>query len=375
MRAVFRDVIGMQAVFHKDAFLKQARSRFFWGPLLWVLWGTFVTAGGVMAEEVEGLYQADVPVSSQGRKERAQALGVALERVLIKVSGDAGVARYPGVKGALTSPLGYLQRYGYRTLTQTATEGQVAFQVLTVQFDPGAVNKLLRRAGLSVWPKARPAVLVWLAVERGGNRTLVSKSDEVARALEIEGERRGIPLIMPLLDLTDRSALSVSDLWGLFHDRISAASERYASQAILVGRAYNLGSGYWEINWSLSQEGEVETWVTRDKDLSKALEDGVDHVADALVDRYSRTLTVSGGEPVEILVRGVKNLADYARVQRYLDSLELVRLARVVRVEPGAAWFLVESDEGPGALAQTLALGDTLRAEATEDEWHYELLP
>ena len=341
--------------------------------VLLVLW-----TGLAMAAQVSGLYQTEVPVTGQESGERSRALRTALARVVIKVSGQRSAPQNPQVAEALKKPSRYVQQYRYRLATNDT--GQVApapQQVLWAQFDGKAVNRLLAEAGLNVWGRERPAALIWLAVEDRGRRRLLGSDDGgvLLDALQARAAERGLPLILPLLDLEDQSRLRVTDVWGDFQDTVLAASGRYGSDAVLVGKAYKVLPGLWEAHWTLLEAGNVQRWVTQSDTAGSVLEEGVDQAADMLAARFARSQTDQAPGSLELLVNDVNTLADYAKAVRYLGSLDAVRGVHVVRVTDGRVWFRLEATGGDEAVGRAIALGRTLEAVDETDSWQFRLLP
>ena len=75
-------------------------------------------AAPVAAQRVEGtrasasgLYEADVPVNSQGAADRTAGFARALAEVLGKVSGDRSAANRPGVARELANAADYVDGY------------------------------------------------------------------------------------------------------------------------------------------------------------------------------------------------------------------------------------------------------------------------
>ena len=50
---------------------------------------------------------------------------------------------------------------------------------------------------------------------------------------------RGLPLVMPIMDLTDLSAVTITDVWGRFSQPVAQASARYMAEAVVVIRVSN----------------------------------------------------------------------------------------------------------------------------------------
>ncbi len=270
----------------------------------------FLGAGHAMAVQVTGLYQTEVPVAGQEPAEQRRALRVALSRILIKVSGQRSAPQNPSLAEALEKPAQYVQQYRYR-MANAEAGWTGPRQVLWAEFDREAVNRLLADSGLKVWGRERPATLVWLAVEERGRRRLLGSDDTGAlfAALQVRAAERGLPLVLPLLDLEDQSRLRVTDVWGDFQDTVLAASGRYGSDVIVMARVYEVLPGVWEAHWNLLDAGDVQRWMTQSDIAGGVLEEGIDRLADMLAARFAGSLAEDAAGWVELLVNDVNSLA------------------------------------------------------------------
>ena len=317
----------------------------------------------VLADEVASLYEARVPVESQDRELRTQALRSAFSEVLVRVSGRAELVdatAFPAVQQAIESATRYAQQYRYvRSEPDTAT-GQASL-ILWVRFDETAVNRLLRENHLPVWGSTRPATLVWLVIDNRGQRQLVGSDprNETYVSLQQRATLRGVPLRFPLLDLTDRSAVRVSDVWGNFESTILRASERYQTEAVLVGRVFQGYSGHWSARWSLYVDSRRQDWSLTGQSITDVLQPGIDKTAEALAVRYAQ---VDHSDEASILmhVRDVNNLTDYNRVHKYLVSLSHVSGVHTVELSAQGAMFRIDAPGGRLNVARAIALGHTL---------------
>jgi hypothetical protein len=326
-----------------------------------------------MAAEVSGLYSAESPVFSQKRSERETAMVSALAEVLVKVSGRRDAALLPGVAQATRSPGKFLQQYRYRALSaeereralQEATASNVKAadpQIVLFRFDKAAVDKVLRDNDLPVWGATRPATLAWLAVQDEDNRYLVGNDSlEPARELLMrEAQRRGLALLLPLMDLEDQQSLSFADVWGGFRDPILRASARYRTESVLVGRMYRTNSGEWQAQWTLMEGPQIQSWAAAGVLPAEVIDEGVSGTIEVLASRYAPVAgELAGLLPVTVV--DVRNLRDYARVMRYLQSLQPVVQLQVERVDADQVTFELDVKGGPEAIAQTIALGNVLR--------------
>jgi len=334
--------------------------------LVWMVAGLVILAAPLMAEDVPGLYEAEVPVASQERDVRDEAIKSAMRQVLVRVTGRQTVLTVTPIVEATEQANRYVQQFRYRD--RQATRDNDATQVLWVRFDKQAVDRLLRDNQLPVWGRTRPGTLVWLVVDDRHKRQLLSSdSDNQAHAiLEEEAAYRGIPVRLPLMDLADRSKVSVSDVWGNFEDNLMQASDRYQPEAVLVGRVFKTYSGGWSARWSLYQQEQRQDWTTSGGVLADAIKPAVNQVADVLAERFTRLddSAIAGSDITRVRVTGIKGLADYNRVVKYLDSLAMVSEVRVQQLQPGNVTLLLTSRRGSAAINQSISLGHTLRAES-----------
>jgi len=303
-----------------------------------------------------------VPVSDKGRATREQALTEAFRNMLVQVSGYSGVLEDPAVTEALDSVDRYVRQFRYRT-REPGPESPEPLG-FWVQFDSTGVEQLLRRHDLPVWSSARPVMLVWLAVEENGKRRLVGAGDtHYAPLLKAQSAIRGLPLRLPLLDLTDKTQLRPGDVWGDFRGAILAASERYEAQAVLAGRLYRRPSGKWQVRWALYQGGEAVHWENGGPDLKEVLGAGIDASADTISLRYTRAYGERSESTITLRVQDIANLEDYSRALRYLGSVSGVEQVRVMEMGPDYTLFRLWLDGSSNSVIQALALGDALVAE------------
>lgn len=354
----FRDFVGISV-----------RSRVW---LSWVVaWWCLLAGGVAQAGKVDDLYIAGVPVTRQDPDERSAAIMTALTQVLIKITGEARLEERPEVRELLRSASGFVQQFRYEKKTQASplpNQPPIEALYLRVQFDPVTVNEALRKRGLPVWGDLRPSTLIWLAVEQGSQRYLVSADSdpEVVTIIREASGRRGIPVLLPLLDLEDQAALSIADVWGNFRASVLRASQRYQPDAILVGRVYRQGNGLWEAAWAFYHDGNTSSWISAGAFSSQVLFQGLDGAADLLAARFAPIgLALSGGEFL-LNIEGVDSLEDYARVQRYLSELQPVQSIKTDRVAPGEIRFRVGLEGDYRLLQQVIGLSNQLQSIAEE---------
>ncbi len=324
------------------------------------------------ADEVRNLYEAEVEVPDKDRKVRAEAFGAGLLQVAVKVSGSRGAATSAVVAEAMESPDRFVQQFRYRNVERPATDGETPegpALALWVQFDPLAVDTLIRGAGLSVWGRVRPSVLVLVAVESGAGRELLSSDDPGGWAEYVKriAAERAVPMVLPLMDIEDRGRLRATDVWAGFEESVRPAAERYQAEALLLGRAYERLPGFWEARWRLLLEDGRDEWIDQGEGLDAVLLGGINESADLLASRFGGFTATTTATGVAVNVAGIQSLSDYARTLKYLDSLDQVSRVDVTSVNSDSISFRLDARGGREGVRQVIALGRTLVEDGEAD--------
>jgi len=318
------------------------------------------------ASPVTGLYSAEVPVEGQSAEQRTDGIRRAFMQMLIKVTGNRNVAQRPELQGDIEQAPRYVQQFRYRldagrapAATEGAADSEGSARLLTVQFDGAAVQRLLRERRLPVWGENRPSGLVWLGIESRGQRRVMRPEldDSLLGAMTGAAEKRGIPLILPLMDLEDQSGIRVADLWGDFEQNIRRASQRYSPDLIVTGRMTQLSGRLWRVTWNLYHGDRVSSWSDEGSDPIGLAHEGVEHVSDLLAERYAPVGGEANLSRIRLRVSGVTELTQYVGVGRFLQSQSSVERADMVSVEPEAVTYELQVRGGIQVLEQGLALG------------------
>jgi len=319
----------------------------------------------LQAAEIKHMYEVSLPVASQEAAARKAAFEQGLIEVSMRVSGS-GLAPTQLDLGQASR---LIQQYRYHAMSeqeisdylQKHVDAQAPAFKLWMQFDASKLKRLLRENGLPQWGEQRPDVLLWLAVKDGANRYLLRQGDQslIKDALEEAAQARGLPLVWPLYDQTDRAVLEYSDLWGQFWEPIKQASKRYNVDAVLLGRMQWL-QGSWQVGWSLLQDGEMQSWQVNAPALDLLTSSGIGVATDHIASRYA---VFSGGfDNAQLLLRvhQLNSVEDYARAARYLASLPPVKHVYASEVQPGQVDFHVELSGNEEDLKRAIALGRVL---------------
>lgn len=298
----------------------------------------------VLALPVDGLYEAEVAVSGQSESERARAYREGLAQVLVKVSGQPDVLEYPRVRGAMASAADYVEEVSFRTGLRTPipepgepAPAPVQQDYLTLRLADEEVEALLLDSGAGVWDRHRPLVLLWLVVQNadGDRRLLSSDSGHPALAVVEQFSReRAVPFQIPLLDLTDRRALSVEQAWSLDEEAIREASARYGATAILAGRILETPDGEYVGVWQFHFRDRTATFDHIATEVTPFMHRPLDRTTVRMAGYFALSREdLAQEESVVVRVDDVGTLQDHASLLQYVRGLSVVNQAHVSLLE------------------------------------------
>ncbi|MDP0588624.1 MAG: DUF2066 domain-containing protein [Candidatus Endonucleobacter bathymodioli] len=312
---------------------------------------------GLEAAQVTGLYKTELPIDSQSADEQKTAMGKALGKVIVKVTGEVLSLANNTLKSAIAQPELYLNSYSYRKSSTKPKQ-----QYLQITFIEEQVNRLLRNAGLAIWGSDRPTILAWLAVDDGRNRNIQRDNftGSIVEAFEQQFRERALPLIFPLYDVEDVKAVSMADVWGVFPEKLLTASKRYGADAILAGRL-EVKDGLYNGRLSLffrETKEDADILALDSQQLSQA---AADLVGGTLSQHYA-IISLDSRENTTFSVEGVKSVQDYSNLLTYLEGLTAVRSISVRRLLGSNVELELMFDGYSSQLTDAIALGRNLRA-------------
>jgi hypothetical protein len=301
------------------------------------------------AVEVPTLYTAEVPFDRTARNGRQRAYDRALNEILLRVSGSGLGSDAATINQLFPDSSAYVVQFR-----------QGGANTLWVSFDGQAIERTLREAGQTVWGADRPLTVVWLAVDWGqGRREIVAADDPDneqrdarsinrnallrERVLEV-AERRGLPLVFPLMDTTDIQNVTFSDIWGGFDESVIGASRRYDADSILIGRIRTSGGG--RENWSYFFSGDERRW-----------NGPPEQVLNQIADLLAAELAVGGNAPlasVAMSVAGIVSVDAYGNLSRILDNVSVIEEYRITEVSGDRVTVQVDVRGGVERLRRAL---------------------
>lgn len=259
------------------------------------------------AETVNNLYQVLEPVATQTPDERSAATQRALETLVLRLTGDPKAIASPGLAAVRKDPQQIISQYGYDAGPP---------QSLQVEFDPVSTDAQLRQAGLATWGSNRPSILGWwLNDSADGTSSLVGDGQATADPLRRAAQHRGLPLRLPLADLSEQLAATAKNLEGTDPAPLKAVSDRYNADALLAVHAHQDGDK-WQAKWHLWLGGKTDNGTAEGTDQASLGDAVLLAVSERLAPRY---LAKPGASTdLTLQVQG-NTLAHYAELGRLLE--------------------------------------------------------
>lgn len=334
-----------------------------------------------MAQPQGEYYRAAVAVQSQSTTERSRAAKEGFMEVMLRISGSEAALINELVMSHATRALQYVEQYRYQPITDEALKEQGFALNAVMKFSPAIIEKVLTEAQLPFWSN-RPTTLVWLAVDDPvEGRILVNKQNAsgVVASLEHAAYLRGLPLTYPLLDLDDRLAMPVDNIWEINEEAILAASERYNADVILVGRYSPTSKGeIWSI-WHYFHDGASRSYDSRvsalDAEDENAEQTPIDEVAlfdqlavdalyplaDFLADRYAIQSHTEAGGRLVVQVGGIGDFSRYRQSLSYFEGLAAVSNVLIAGVRQDTLLLFLESEADIDKFLKMVALDGKLK--------------
>jgi hypothetical protein len=295
----------------------------------------------VHAAEVSKLDEADITVASRANDVKNNALKEALAAVFLKNSGLPSVVLNPLVKDQINNPEVILTQYGYYE-----KNGEL---MLKASFDHQRVISTLRQAGLPVWGSQRPLTLLWMSVDENNEPSILAdaSSADIRSELAQESNNKGIPLLLPIMDLDDVMQVSITDVRGMFTDVLANASTRYQADYFAIA---NLDTQSSNVHFTIklfdknrtngvlqpliSQQGEATDYQQATKRMMNIL-------ADYYISQFAIASTGSD-VATQVSFTGLNNMTQVVHIETYLRQLSAVKSLKLSHFKGEAATYTIE---------------------------------
>ena len=281
-------------------------------------------------------YTVVVPVPDTTEAQRNDAFATALGQVLTRVAGGQDLRSNAGYAAAVQGASAIVQKFQY----QRATDGMS----LKVDFEPGAVKRLVSRLGV-VSAGVKPPVLLLV---QGTDGVLL---DQAALAsLAAAAAARGTDVVYPQAgDTPDIAKIAAGDSTAL-----AALNQRYRTGLVLLGKLRTGGA-----DWTLVTGGAPQSWSGKG-----ATEDAMfTDAGTSMAARIGKQLNVVGGSVSDgkFWVSGLHSALDYASLLATLRADPAVREVTTLGAQDDGVLLQVKAALPMSGLAANLAAAGRVR--------------
>jgi hypothetical protein len=284
----------------------------------------------------------------------------ALDEVLQRLTGQLNhsMVEQLAVQPSDLSPLILSRQVVRRALLQP--DGQT-IDVLRqqVNFDPEAIDQLLRDRAVPVWGRERPALLLWVAVDDEQGVRLADSRQVDAMVSEL-ARRYGLTVIQPLGDAIDLAQVSITDIRGGFVEAAQDSMMRYGAGVVVMLDLRQEGSTWLaRLFWRHDGRDFSQTFPAISKAV--AMDQVLASLLQSLAERYAMIDDGLADGERRVLISGVREQVHYREVMAHLTQLSAVESLRLVAAD-GDTIELVVRVRG-SRFEQVLALGGVLSVE------------
>lgn len=317
--------------------------------------------GLAQAVIVNNLNTADVPVANQSKAALAKALPQALSEVLVKISGNPGVMTLPSIQNALPNINQYVQSFSYQEKTEINNNKQWYAHII---FDRKGLRKILQKASQPIWGANRPLILVWLTIDdQQGERVLSSGTkNELSQALQKIAAARGLPILLPAMDLQDQSYINSNTSFIFDQQKLAQAAQRYGVKMVLAGKLTPNATGGLQSQWLLFQSDQQPfQWRSPAQNEIAAVSKAVNDAANTLANQFAMVAGGSLQSTVLLEVMGVNDIDGYAKVVSYLRHLTPVTQVSISAMDHYGLLLEVKTVGGAQELIHAISQGQQMQ--------------
>ncbi|MEN9463907.1 MAG: hypothetical protein RL217_88 [Pseudomonadota bacterium] len=321
---------------------------------------------GAHAVTISDLYEVQVPVSNQQADSRKNALGEALQQVIVKVTGNSNALQNPDIQAQAQQAERYIKSLRY---SQNPIDNSLQLDVIFAQ---DLLDKLLQRYQLAIWGQSRPLILLWQNIDEKGQRKLLSQENGRWQGLiEQAFDERGLPVLWPMLNTDDWKIQTRNGQGELSRDDIIEASERYVADAQMTGRLWQRADGRFQYQGFLLHQNQQLDLSANGIDAISTLRQIADQLAGYLSKQYAVKSTGQAAG-VQITVAGVKNFTAYQELLSYLKANAAIKQVRVISAQEQSLTLELDLSTPWTQVWSGLVLDKRLRALEQEQSYQWQ---
>ncbi len=332
-----------------------------------MIWLLLWMAGTIAALENTSPYEVELSTKTEGKYfDQTRSLQEALQSLLVKLCGSDKILQMAGVSKTIAEPEKYVTQFSYHQ----RPSGERYMKVL---FNENKINQLLSDLHQAPWQGSRPLILMWLVMERKLTHTWLTEDSDNAlvQAFEKKLTERGIPFVLPMLDLADTDQVKEQDVVNETLPPLLQGSARYNPDVIVLGRLA-LKDNVWQGQWTIVKGEEKISWNNSGADLSAFLNTAAEDLSEKLSGRSFEIKSASDEPEAPVMtnrftigIAGIISSKQYAAALSHLQRLPGVTHVEVIEIMPDKTLFELQTTGTEESLRQAIS-AKALLMESTE---------
>ncbi len=363
-----------------------------------LLWG-----GLLQAEEVKGIFSAEVPVYQKKGFDKRQVFAQVLEKVLLKLTGvdkNFEDERFTPLKNIANT---LVQEYQYNIMTTAERKqwqqhyveihGQKAKKIpnllVQVRYAKKPIIAFLKRNKIPYWTRLRPKTLLWLLYSDNGEQFIINRMDKhpIKAILKDIQKKLALPVQYPYLDKMDHQIINSLRLQEMDLDAVMLASERYSAYNVVILHINQINDTrgesdyaeqimepvldddmekkevkpHYQLDWVSTVEQTTYAWEAQSDNLYEVLYQGILTNVAYIVQSLNEGIESDKTLGLKMIIENVHTYQDMVRVQNYLKQLPRVNNIRLYKVTPHDLSFYIELDGDVSNLDRFIRLKNILR--------------
>ena len=236
-------------------------------------------------------------------------------------------------------------------MQQFAYNEQAQDLALDVVFDHDMIEQILRDTGQAIWAGSRVQTLVLFTYPEQGTYALLSSDDDASTLLTRAAQKRGIEVVLPIIDLTSQAVIDIPEDSEEMQSFIHNMAAHYHVDQVLFGRESASGG---EVHWRLFTEETHYNWSDSFADYAQMMHNAVDHVVDDMVSRDAVFQGAAMEGAVRVSFSHIDSLSRYAALLKLCNNSPIIKQFDVRAVQSDQVVLDIVSKGGSVSLAEDL---------------------
>ncbi len=330
-------------------------NKFILLSLCWVLLISFQSK----AVLVQKLNEASITVKSKSKKDKNTGISKALKRVLVKNSGSTSILNDEQIKKTLSAPSSLMSQFSFVEIDNKLK--------LNVTFEEQKILALLRSAKVPVWGRQRPTTLLWIVFEEGSNESIIlsdGSAADLSQSIVVAADEYSVPVLFPLMDFTESTSISDTDIKGLFVDRFYGLSARYEAEYFALTSVSKSTSAYnYSINlYKIDDQGFNRAELIKSgvaSDTASLSKDLVNSLSEYYAQKFA-VITNAESNTVQVTFDEVTDLENLISLENHLMKFTIIKSLYTSSIINRSVTFSIKLYGTKDDLYRTLSLDQNI---------------